>query len=73
MEEKKTGRGGARPGAGRKKGSTVPGGYTTAAAIRERHTLRAFEAEWEIINRFAHLLKHGHAEDCKAFVERFAE
>ena len=70
MEEKKTGRGGFRLGSGRKKGSKVPGGYETSGIIRKRHTMRAFDDEWEIINKFASLLKHDHKEECREFVER---
>lgn len=59
MEEMQK-RGGARPGAGRKKqGDTV----------RERRTMRALEDEWNIINRFGALVKNGYKEECLRFVE----
>lgn len=54
--------GGARPGAGRKKEEGRDG-------IRERKTMRAYDDEWDIINRFGALVKKGHKEECLKFVE----
>lgn len=50
-DTKKTGRGGAREGAGRKR--TSPEG-----TVRKSRTLRASDSEWEIIKDFARVLKH---------------
>lgn len=52
-------RGGKREGAGRPK----------EKEIRKNRTMRAFDEEWDIINRFATLVKQGNKEQCLAFVE----
>ena len=63
MMEKKSGRGGRRSGAGRPKGSVGPGG------VRSQHQVRAFDDEWDLIRRFADLVKQGKLEACKQFLE----
>ena len=45
------GRGGAREGAGRPKGTTKPEG------VRKQRQLRAYDEEWEIIKEFSRILK----------------
>lgn len=45
-------RGGARPGAGRPKGSTKE-----VSNARPQHQLRAFADEWEMIREFAQIVK----------------
>lgn len=62
IEEKQWG--GRRPGAGRPKGSTKNG-----SSVRPQHQLRAHEDEWDLIKRFARLVKHGKMEDCKRALE----
>lgn len=52
-------RGGKREGAGRPKEKET----------RKNRTMRAFDDEWEIINRFAMLVKQGNKEKCLVFVE----
>lgn len=52
-------RGGKREGAGRPK----------EKEIRKNRTMRAFDDEWEIINRFATIVKQGNKEQCLALVE----
>ena len=52
-------RGGKRDGAGRPK----------EKEIRKNRTMRAFDDEWEIINRFATIVKQGNKEHCLAFIE----
>ena len=54
-------RGGARPGAGRKKGEKDP---------RPQHQVRADESEWDVIKRFASLAKKGNLDACREFVEK---
>lgn len=52
MAEDKTGWGGKRPGAGRPKGS-----FKAKSEQRKQHQLRATEDEWEVIKRFATIVK----------------
>ena len=52
-------RGGKREGAGRPKEKET----------RKNRTMRAFDDEWNIINRFATLVKQGNKEKCLVFVE----
>ncbi|WP_319403187.1 hypothetical protein [uncultured Anaeromusa sp.] len=54
-------RGGARPGAGRKKGEKDP---------RPQHQVRADQDEWDVIKRFAALVKKGNLDACREFVEK---
>jgi hypothetical protein len=56
-------RGGARPGAGR------PAKPPNEIVRRKQRQLRAFDDEWEIINRFAWLVKHGNKEKCKMVLD----
>lgn len=58
-----TGRGGVRPGAGR------PSIDPAESKTRPQRQVRAWEEEWEIIRRFADLVKSGKAEECRRFVE----
>ena len=53
QETKYTGRGGARPGAGRPK--------KPKDELRTMKTMRATKEEWEIIKDFARFLKHDRA------------
>lgn len=53
-------RGGKREGAGRPKENEK----------RKNRTMRAFDDEWDIINRFATLVKQGNKEQGLAFVEK---
>ena len=57
--------GGARKGAGRPAGSGKPEG------IRPQHQLRAYPDEWEMILKFAKLIKHGEKDKCKEFLDKF--
>ena len=54
-------RGGARHGAGRKKGEKDP---------RPQHQVRADETEWDVIKRCASLAKKGNLDACREFVEK---
>lgn len=56
--------GGARPGAGRPKGSKNVG----LEQPRKQRQLRAHDDEWELIKRFDKLIKKGHKEDCIKFL-----
>lgn len=56
--------GGRRPNqTGRPKGTTKPEG------VRPQHQIRAYDEEWDLIRRFARLVKHGKMEDCKRALE----
>ncbi|WP_432643465.1 hypothetical protein [Acidaminococcus sp.] len=65
MVEEKKQWGGRRPGAGRPKGSTKDG-----SSVRPQHQLRAYDEEWDLIRRFARLVKHGNAQACKAALDQ---
>lgn len=60
MESRKKQWGGRRPGAGRPKGSTKDG-----SSVRPQHQLRAYDDEWDLIRRFAKLVKHGSLDACR--------
>lgn len=55
--------GGVREGAGRPVGTTKKGGQ------RKQRQLRAYDDEWDIINRFAKMVKHGDKEACIKILE----
>lgn len=57
--------GGRRPGAGRPKGTTKD-----VHNSRPQHQVRAFDDEWDLISRFAKLVKSGKFKSCKAAVEK---
>ena len=63
-EIKKT-RGGKRPGAGRPKG-------TTQAVVRKKRSLRAFDDEWELIKKFARIMKKNKKE-ADEFLKKYSE
>ena len=66
--EIKSGWGGRRPNqTGRPKGTTKPEG------VRPQHQLRAYEGEWDLIRRFARLVKHGKMEDCRQALDALEE
>lgn len=52
-------RGGRREGAGRPK----------VEVLRKMRALRATDQEWELIQRFAKLVKYGDCEACKKFLD----
>ena len=54
-------RGGARHGSGRKKSEKGP---------RQQHQVRADQDEWDVIKRFASLVKKGNLDECRKFVEK---
>ena len=58
--------GGARPGAGRKVGWRK--GYSEKRKVR---SLVAHDDEWQLIKKFADLVKHGEIEKCKNLLEQF--
>ena len=56
--------GGARPGAGRPKGSKNVG----IEQPRKQRLLRVHDDEWELIKRFDKLVKERNKEDCIKFL-----
>ena len=62
MEPKKQ-HGGKRPGAGRPKGTTKE-----ISTARQQHQLRAYDDEWELIQAFARMVKHGQRKACEEFL-----
>lgn len=65
MEDVKGSWGGKRAGAGRPKGSTKED-----SNICKQHQVRAHEEEWELIQRFARLVKHVSKEECEKALEK---
>ena len=53
-------RGGKREGAGRP---------LTAGELRKQKQMRATTDEWELIQRFARLVKYGDKDACKKFLD----
>ena len=47
-----------------------PLGWRKEEGVRTLHTVKAYDDEWELIKRFAKLLKHGDKELCKAALEK---
>lgn len=58
-------RGGKRDGAGR------PLGWRKPEGTRKQRQTRAYDDEWEIIQRFIKIVKYGDKEMCKKFVDAF--
>lgn len=56
-------RGGKREGAGRKAGWYKPEG------VRPQKQMRAYPEEWELIQRFAKLIKYGDKAACIEFLD----
>ena len=56
-------KGGKREGAGRPKGSVK------AEGVRPQHQLRAYPDEWQMILKFARLIKHGEKRQMRRFLE----
>ena len=56
--------GGARPGAGRKKGWSK--GFSEK---RPRRQLVAFDGEWDLIKKFADEVKRGDKQKCSDFIK----
>ena len=55
-------RGGFRDGGGR------PTGSVKAEGVRKQKQMRAYDDEWELIQAFAKMVKHGDKEKCREFV-----
>lgn len=55
-------RGGKRDGAGRPKGTLK------AEGTRSQRQLRAYDDEWNLIQRFSRLVKYGDKDACEKFV-----
>ena len=64
MMEQKDRRGGYRLGGGRPKGWTKPDG------VRGPRQMRAYPDEWELVKRFAKIIKHGDRAACEAFLDK---
>lgn len=46
-----------------------PVGWRKAEGIRKQRQIRAYDDEWELIQKFCRELKHGDKEKCVKFVE----
>ena len=55
-------RGGKREGSGRPAGQVKPEG------TRKQKQMRAYDDEWELIQAFARMVKHGQREACEEFL-----
>lgn len=60
-----SGWGGKRTGAGRPKGT-----FKAESNQRAHRQLRAFDDEWDIIQRLARIVKYGDREACEKFLAR---
>ena len=58
--------GGKREGSGRK-----VGWRKEISEERPGHQIRAFADEWQLIRRFAKLIKHGNRDECEKFLSQF--
>lgn len=56
-------RGGKREGAGR------PDGWRKPEGTRQQKQMRAYPEEWELIQRFAKLVKYGDKAACQKFLD----
>ena len=68
MEDVKNTWGGKRTGAGRPVGTTKE-----VSVQRPQHQLRAFPDEWEMIRKFARLVKHVSKEECQQALSDLAD
>lgn len=46
-----------------------PLGWRKPEGVRKQRQLRAYDDEWDLILKFAKMLKHGDKELCKSFIE----
>ena len=58
--------GGKREGSGRK-----VGWRKEVSEMRPTHTIRAFDDEWALINKFSKIVKNGDKEKCEKFLSKF--
>ncbi len=56
---------------GKREGSGRPKGSVKAEGVRPQHQLRAYPDEWEMILKFAQLIKHGEKDKCNEFLNQF--
>ena len=47
-------------------------GWRKAEGVRDRRTLRAYPDEWELIVKFANLIKKGDRQTCEKFIDKFS-
>lgn len=47
-----------------------PLGWRKPEGVRKQRQLRAYDDEWDIINRFARIVKHGDRKACEDFLAR---
>lgn len=48
-----------------------PLGWRKPEGVRKKCTLRAYDDEWELILKFARLIKKGNRADCEKFLEQY--
>ena len=51
-------KGGTKAGAGR------PVGWRKPEGVRQQHQIRAYPDEWELIQKFCRIVKHGDKQKC---------
>ena len=56
---------------GERKGSGRPKGSVKAEGARQQHQMRAYPDEWQLILKFAQLVKHGEKDKCADFLKQF--
>ena len=49
----------------------MPLGWRKPEGVRPQHSTRAYDDEWQLILKFARLLKKGNRADCEKFLSQF--
>ena len=56
------------PRGGKREGSGRPIGSVKVEGVRKQKQMRAYDDEWELIQAFARMVKHGQREICEDFL-----
>ena len=47
----------------------MPKGWRKPEGVREQHQMRSYPDEWELIQRFAKIVKYGDKATCQKFLD----
>ena len=50
-----------------------PVGWRKENGVRTLRTMKAYDDEWEIIRRFAKIVKHGDKEKCRELLDKLEQ
>ena len=50
-----------------------PVGWRKEEGVRTLRTMKAYDDEWEIIRRFAKIVKHGDKEKCRELLDKLEQ